>query len=92
MKNISALCTTCLMALTFASTGYAHGDIKCAAIPQSEWKPQTELQQKLTKEGWKVRQIKSYRGCYEVYGFDANGARAEAFFNPGNLERVDKKK
>ena len=91
MKKISVLCATGLAALSFASTAFAHGDVKCETIPQSEWKPQPELQQKLTKEGWKVRQIKSYHGCYEVYGFDANGKRAEAFFNPKTFERVDTK-
>ena len=92
MKRISFLCATGFMALSFASAARAHGDVKCEAIPEREWKPQMELQKKLTGEGWKVRKVKSYHGCYEVYGIDANGARAEAFFNPKTFERVEPKK
>lgn len=92
MKRFSVLCATGLMALTFASAVHAHGDVKCDAIPKNEWKPQTELQKRLTSEGWKVRKVQNYHGCYEVYGFDANGARAEAFFNPKTFERVEPKR
>ena len=92
MKTNLAACTTGLIALAFTSAALAHGDIKCDAVPENEWKPQSQLQEKLTKEGWKVRQVKRYHGCYEVYGFDANGMRAEAFFHPKTFERVDAKK
>lgn len=89
MKKISLLCSTGFMALAFAAGAHAHGDVKCEQIPKDQWKPQAELQKKLTAEGWKVRKMKSYHGCYEVYGVDANGARVEAFFKPGTLERVE---
>ena len=89
MKKFSLWCSTGVMALAFAAGAQAHGDVKCEEIPKSQWKPQADLQKKLTAEGWKVRKLKSYHGCYEVYGFDAKGARVEAFFNPGTLERVE---
>lgn len=85
MKTLSIVLTM----LFAASVAQAHGDVKCEAIPQAEWKPQMELQKKLSDSGWKVRQVKTWNGCYEVYGFDANGTRAEAFFNPKTFERVD---
>jgi hypothetical protein len=72
-----------------AATAHAHGTVKCEPIPQAEWKPQMELQKKLAGEGWKVRQVKTWNGCYEVYGVDDKGARSEAFFNPKTFERVD---
>lgn len=81
-----------LVALSIAAcstAAHAHGTVKCDPVPQSEWKPQMELQKKLTGEGWKVRQVKTWNGCYEVYGTDDKGARAEAFFNPKTFERVD---
>ena len=80
---------TCAVALVAgASTAAAHGTVKCDAIPQAEWQPQMALQDKLKSEGWKVRQVKTWNGCYEVYGTDAKGERAEAFFNPKTFERV----
>jgi hypothetical protein len=33
-----------------------------------------------------VRRIKVDAQCYEVYGVDAKGQRAEAYFNPKTLE------
>ncbi len=75
--------------LAFASGAHAHGNVKCKETPQAEWKPQMELQKKLVADGWKVRQVKTFNNCYEVYGFDAKGARAEAFFDPKTFERVD---
>lgn len=80
-----------LLALTFAlsaTAAFAHGNVSCPAMPKEEKKPQMELQKKLETEGWKVRKVQNYNGCYEVYGFDAQGKKAEVFFNPKTFERV----
>ncbi len=74
----------------YAGGALAHGDYKCAALPKDQWKPHTELQKMLESQGWKLRQIKTSNGCYEVYGKTPEGKRVEAFFDPKNLERVDK--
>jgi hypothetical protein len=65
-----------------------HDKVRCDPVPKGEMKPQMELQRKLTSEGWKVRQVKNFNGCYEVYGFDEKGRRTEAFFNPKTLEKI----
>jgi len=83
MKLIASV----VLALT-ASTAFAHGNVSCPAVPKEEKKPQMELQKKLEGEGWKVRKVQNYNGCYEVYGFDGAGKKAEAFFNPKTFERV----
>ncbi len=83
MKHLLAL------ALAFSATAaFAHGNVSCPAMPKEEKKPQMELQKKLETEGWKVRKVQNYNGCYEVYGFDAQGKKAEVFFNPKTFERV----
>ena len=79
---------TALVLACAASAASAHGNVSCPAVPQEEKKPQMELQKKLEAEGWKVRQVKNYNGCYEVYGFDGSGKKAEAFFNPKSFERI----
>ena len=77
------------LALTLtAGAASAHGNVSCPAMPKEEKKGQMELQRKLEAEGWKVRQVKNFNNCYEVYGFDAQGRKAEAFFNPKTFERV----
>ncbi|MDN3918917.1 PepSY domain-containing protein [Roseateles violae] len=77
------------IALCAASLGaFAHGNVSCPVVPKEEKKPQMELQRKLESEGWKVRQVKNFNNCYEVYGFDGKGQKAEAFFHPKTFERV----
>ena len=65
-----------------------HDTVKCEGIAKEEMKPQMDLQRKLVGEGWKVRQVKTFNGCYEVYGFDEKGQRTEAFFHPKTFEKV----
>ena len=80
-----------LLALLSAAAGAQivdHNTVRCEAVPKEEMKPQMELQRKLTGEGWKVRQVKNFNGCYEVYGFDASGRRVEAFFHPKTFDKV----
>lgn len=86
MKNSTPLASA-LLCLLFAGSVHAHGDFKCD-VPKAEWKPQMELQRKLISEGWKVRQVKTDNGCYEVYGFDEKGNRMEVYFNPKTFEKI----
>ncbi|MET0335602.1 MAG: PepSY domain-containing protein [Rhizobacter sp.] len=88
MKITQLLCAS-LLALA-AGAASAHGDVKCET-PKAEWKPQMELQAKLKNEGWRVRKVQVFNGCYEVYGFDAKGERTEAFFDPKTFERIEPK-
>ncbi len=81
------LLTAIAFAVT-AGTAFAHGNVACPAVPKEDKKPQMELQKKLEGEGWKVRKVQNYNGCYEVYGFDGDGKKAEAFFHPKTFERV----
>lgn len=88
MKQAPRLCLSlALLCMAAAGTAHAHGDFRCD-VPRAEWKPQMELQRKLTAGGWKVRQVKTDNGCYEVYGFDETGRRIEAYFNPSTFEKV----
>lgn len=78
--------------LLFAGTAGAqfvdHNAVRCEAVAKEEMKPQMELQKKLIAEGWKVRQVKNFNGCYEVYGFDASGRRVEAFYHPKTFAKI----
>lgn len=86
MKQLKTLAALLLLSSTTAA--FAHGNVECPAIPKEEKKPQMELQRKLEAEGWRVRQVKNFQNCYEVYGFDSKGRKAEAFFNAKTFERI----
>lgn len=88
MKTIKTL--LCATILTVgASSAFAHGNVTCKEYPKNEWRPHTELQEKLVKEGWTVRRMEKTATCYEVYGKDPKGKRVEAFFDPKTFERVE---
>ena len=76
-----------LLALAAAGAQAQHAE-KCEAIPKEEWKPQAELERKLTDMGWKISRVKITNGCYEVYGRDEKNAKVEVFFHPKTFERV----
>jgi hypothetical protein len=71
----------------FAS-GSAFADSNLCNVPASDWKPKAELQARLEQTGWKIKRIKTDEGCYEVYGFDKQGTKKEAYFDPKTLALV----
>ncbi|MDB5731924.1 MAG: hypothetical protein JWQ03_1819 [Variovorax sp.] len=80
--------TAALFAGAASAQFVEHDAVRCEPVAKEEMRPQMDLQRKLTGEGWKVRQVKNFKGCYEVYGFDEKGRRVEAFFHPKTFERV----
>lgn len=81
---------TLLLAAAFGLVGSraAFASETCS-VPKAEWQPEQALRQKLETDGWKINRIKIDDGCYEVYGSDANGNRAETYFDPKSLEPVE---
>lgn len=71
-----------------ADPGHATGLATCQSGPESGWKSQDALKQRLTGQGWQIRRIKVDGGCYEVYALDDKGQRAEAYFHPVTFEPV----
>ena len=80
------LLTLCL-ALAAGGAVAQHAE-KCEPIPKAEWKPQAELERKLTNQGWKISRVKITNGCYEVYGKNETGRNVELFFHPKTFELV----
>ena len=80
------LATTFLLAI--GSAALAQHAEKCEPIPKSEWKPQAELERKLTDQGWKISRVKITNGCYEVYGRDEKNKKVETFFHPKTFDVV----
>ena len=79
-----------VFAATFAVSGAAlaqHAE-KCEVVSKEEWKPQAELERKLTDQGWKISRVKITNGCYEVYGRDEKNNKVETFFHPKTFDIV----
>lgn len=73
--------------LAFSAAHAQHAE-KCEPVPKAEWKPQAELERKLTAQGWKISRVKITNGCYEVYGRDEKSRKVETFFHPRTLDVV----
>ncbi len=81
MKTVLLVAATAV-ALLMASPAFARDNCH---VPEAKWQPKAKLQAKLEKEGWTVRQIKTWNGCYEAYGMKA-GKRMEVFYMPDTFE------
>jgi len=77
-----------MAALACGAAARAQHAERCEPIPKAEWRPQAELERKLTDRGWKISRIKIENGCYEVYGRDEKNNKVETFFHPKTFEVV----
>lgn len=72
-----------------ATSANATGLATCESGPKAGWQPQEKLEKMLIdKNEWKIRRIKEDGGCYEVYAFDKNGDRVNAYYHPVTLALV----
>lgn len=65
----------------------ARAETRCD-VPQDKWRPVEALKAELTAKGWKISNVKTEDGCYEVYGHDQTGKRVEIYFDPASFARV----
>lgn len=75
------------MGVAISSAAMASGDL-CKPTPKDQWQAIPALEKKLVAEGWTIKNIKIDKGCYEVYGTDGKGQRAEIYFDPKTLQAV----
>ncbi len=85
MKFVCALTTLTTLAVAAAPALAAE---KCSSAPKSKWQAKSTLESQLQADGYKVRQIKTEGGCYEVYATDKDGNRANMAFNAETLEKL----
>lgn len=74
-------------AMAVAAPAYA-GPAACSSAPASKWQPKAKLEKMLTAKGFKIRNIKVEKGCYEVYAVDKHGVRANMAFNAETLKML----
>ncbi|HEY4068864.1 MAG TPA: PepSY domain-containing protein [Burkholderiaceae bacterium] len=85
--RLPIFCFAVAAALSTPAAFAQHAE-QCEAIPKEAWKPQAELERKLTNMGWKISRVKITNGCYEVYGKNEKGGDVEVFFDPKTFESV----
>lgn len=63
----------------------------CTKEPQDKWLSEEVMKQKIAQMGFKDIKVfkKTTTGCYEIYGYNADGRKAEVYFNPVTGEIVE---
>jgi len=75
----------------FASDEAEKAETHCAA-PKAEWRSEDALRAHLTAQGWKIEEIETDDGCYEVEGVNKAGQSVEAKFDPKSFDMLANEK
>lgn len=69
---------------SLAATAPALAGPTCTDQPKSAWLTEDAMKAKIAEMGYKdIRTFKVTSGnCYEIYGFDKTGKKAEVYFHP----------
>jgi hypothetical protein len=73
--------------LTFAA-GSAFAAANCPSYPKSEWMPEADAKAKIEAQGYVIGKFKVDGNCYEIYGTNKEGKRAEVYFDAKTLDIV----
>lgn len=81
-SSLIALALIAVAAPAFAA------DATCSTADPSKFQPTTKLEDMLKTQGLTVRQIKTEKGCYEVYAVDKTGKKINNAYNAETLQQV----
>ncbi|MEO7727001.1 MAG: PepSY domain-containing protein [Burkholderiales bacterium] len=70
------------------STGAAFAAAKCPKYEKNEWMSQADAKAKIEAQGYKIDKFKIDGNCYEIYGTNKDGKKAEVYFDAKTLDIV----
>lgn len=76
-----------LVALCCASS-VAIAGANCPKYPKNEWMEQGEAKARIESMGYKIDKFKIDGNCYEIYGVNKEGKKAEVYFDAKTLNVV----
>ncbi|QZA81297.1 PepSY domain-containing protein [Deefgea piscis] len=83
MKAFAALALTALAASSLSFAG-----ANCTPHPKAEWLKPSEATAKIEAMGYKIKKFKTSGECYEIYGHNKEGKKAEVYFDTKTLAIV----
>jgi hypothetical protein len=75
-----------MLAVLFS--GYAFAGADCARHPKSEWMSEADAKARIAAQGYKISKFKVDGNCYEIYGTNKEGKKAEVYFDTKTLTVV----
>lgn len=79
---------TAIALVLFIAGAPAFAGANCTKYPKAEWTPQAEAKAKIESMGYKIRKFKIDGNCYEIYGHNKEGKKAEVYFDAKTLAVV----
>ena len=79
---------TVVAVLMAIGTGSAWAGAKCAKHPKSERMAEPEAKAKIAAQGYQIKKFKVDGNCYEIYGTNKEGKKAEVYFDTKTLDVV----
>ncbi len=76
---------TILLVATLLASGSVFARADCPKYPKSEWMPEADARKKIEAMGYKIDKLKVDGNCYEIYGKNKEGKKAEVYFDAKNL-------
>ena len=80
--------TIILFAALALTTGVAAASANCLKYPKSEWMSEADAKAKIEAQGYKIRKFKVDGNCYEIYGTNKQGKKAEIYYDAKTLDVV----
>ena len=77
-------------ATTPAAAPLAKDKNGCPAYPKDQWMSEADAKAKIDAMGYKVKTFEVTGNCYEIYGHDKDGNKAEVYFDAKTLAIVKK--
>jgi len=81
MKNAIAVVLFLACAPAFAAAN-------CPKYDKAEWMSQDQAKAKIEAMGYKIDKFKIDGNCYEIYGVNKEGKKAEVYFDAKNLNII----
>ena len=79
MKNVVAI----LLAAGILSGCAKESEVQCTTAAKETWQSEQAFKDNLVAKGFVIDEFKITAGnCYEIYGKNAEQAKAEIYFNP----------
>ncbi|EJC75113.1 hypothetical protein Rleg10DRAFT_3678 [Rhizobium leguminosarum bv. trifolii WSM2012] len=70
------------LATITAAPSLALASPSCTTEAKSKWMSEDAMKAKIEAAGYKVKTFEITGSCYEIYGKNKDGKRAEVYFNP----------
>lgn len=77
-----------LFVVALLVSGSAFAGANCPKYPKNEWMTEADAKAKLEAQGYKISKFKVDGDCYEIYGTNKDGKKAEVYFDAKTLAVV----